>query len=130
MLVIFAICLLLAVCAVTDIAAGYLRRQAVSSLADGAAIAVSDAASASSVYLHRHERYVVIGERAAQAAVTRYLRRAGAYRTYPSLFARVTVDGHVVRVDLQTTYRLPVHLPGAGATTVIHASASSEMPIY
>ena len=36
MLVIFAVCLLLAISAVIDISAGYLRRQAVTNLADGA----------------------------------------------------------------------------------------------
>jgi Putative Flp pilus-assembly TadE/G-like len=50
MLVLLGICLLLAIIAVIDISGSYLRRQAVASLADGAALSASDSAVAAGIY--------------------------------------------------------------------------------
>ena len=129
MLVIFSLCLLIAVSAVTDIAASYLRRQAVTSLADGAALAASDAAAAASVYDGGGD-YVPIDQTAATAAVGAYLTSIDAYTRYPGLSAQVVVDGYTVRVSLTMPYQLPINLPGVDDTTTIHASGASTMPIY
>jgi hypothetical protein len=113
MLVLFAVCLLLAVIAVTDISASYLRRQATTSLADGAALAATEAAAASSVYGSPDDRYIAIDPVAAQAAVDTYLRdTTGAYAAYPGLRASVMIDGFTVRVALTMPYELPVRVPG------------------
>ncbi len=108
MLVLFSICLLLAIIAVTDISGSYLRRQAAASLADGAALAASDSAVAAGVYRRADTGYVDPDPAAAAAAAQSYLRRAGAYAEYPGLEVRVTVAGHTVTVRLAMPYRLPV----------------------
>jgi hypothetical protein len=130
MLVLLSICLLLAIIAVTDISGSYLRRQAVSSLADGAALSASDSAVASGIYSGSDVGFVDLDPAAASAAVQDYLRRCGAFSRYPGIDARVVVDGHVVTVYLTTPYRLPVAMPGVSATATIHASAAVEVPIY
>ena len=130
MLVLFTICLLLAVIAVTDISASYLRRQAATSLADGAALAASDSAAAPNVYTGSSDEYVVLDAHAAGAAVDDYLRTSGAYDAYPGLTADVNVTGHTVHVALSMPYRLPVTMPGVPATTTIHAAAAADLPIY
>ncbi len=93
MLVIFSICLLLTVIAVTDLSAAYLRRQGAMSLADGAALAATDAAAAGSVYRGGEDGFVRIDQTAAAAAVHRYLTTTGAYGDYPGLQSRVQVVG-------------------------------------
>jgi hypothetical protein len=130
MLVLLSICLLLAIIAVTDISGSYLRRQAVSSLADGAALSASDSAVASGIYRGSDVGFVDIDPAAATAAVEEYLLRSGAFARYPGIDARVVVDGHVVTVYLTTPYRLPVAMPGVPATATIHGSAAVEVPIY
>jgi hypothetical protein len=130
MLVLFSICVLLAVIAVTDISGSYLRRQTASSLADGAALAASDAAVATGVYHRADSGYVDADPAAASAAVESYLRRTGAYADYPGLDVRVMVSGHTVTVRLAMPYRLPVTMPGVRGTAIIHGSAAAEVPIY
>lgn len=130
MLVIFSICLLIAVGVVTDISASYLRRQAATSLADGAALAASDAAAAAGVYGEQDDEYVTIDQRAAAAAVDTYLVETGARSDYPGLAVRVVVEGHTVTVSLSMPYALPVTMPGVQDTTTIHGTGSAVMPIY
>jgi hypothetical protein len=128
MLVIFSICLLMAIVAVTDVSASYLRRQSATSLADGAALAATQAAAAGGIYTDADD-FVAIDEPAAEAAVDRYLREVGAYDAYPGLDASVDVERHVVSVALAMPYRLPVPVPGVERITTIHARASAELPI-
>jgi hypothetical protein len=128
MLVIFSICLLIAIVAVTDISASYLRRQSATSLADGAALAATGAAAAGGIYSDSDD-FVAIDEDAARAAVDAYLTEVGAYADYPGLAIDVDVVGHQVEVALVMPYHLPVRMPGVEATTTIHASASAELPI-
>jgi len=130
MLVIFAICLLLTVIAVTDLSAAYLRRQGAMSLADGAALAATEAAAAGAVYQGGSGRFVPINETAAAAAVHRYLTTTGAYAEYPGLRTQVRVVGHQVLVLLTMPYRLPIPVPGVTQVTTVHASSAAELPIY
>ena len=128
MLVIFSICLLLAIVAVTDVSASYLRRQSATLSGRRAALAATEAAAAGGIYTNADD-FVAIDESAAEAAVARYLREVGAYAAYPGLATEVDVDGHVVSVALVMPYRLPVPVPGVNRTTTIHAQASAELPI-
>jgi hypothetical protein len=130
MLVIFSICLLIAVAAVTDISASYLRRQAATSLADGAALAATDAAAAGGVYTGEDIEFVTIDEASAAAAVDEYLRNVGAYDDYPGLRVDVAVVGHTVEVTMTMPDDLPVTMPGVDATTTIHSRAAAQLPIY
>lgn len=130
MLVLFTVCLLLAIIAVTDVSAAYLRRQAATSLADGAALAASNGAAAAGVYDDANDEFVTIGQAAAQAAVDSYLANTGAYAKYPGLRVVVEVQGHTVTVSLSMPFELPVPVPGVARTTTIEAQGSSVMPIY
>lgn len=130
MLVIFALCLLLTIIAVTDLSAAYLRRQAAMSLADGASLAATEAAAAGSIYGNDGDGFVPIDQPAAAAAVRRYLTTTGAYGDYPGLRSQVQVVGHQVVVRLTMPYRLPVPVPGVRPTTLIHATGAAELPIY
>jgi len=130
MLVLFTVCLLLAIIAVTDVSASYLRRQAAMSLADGAALAATDGAAAAGVYGDADDQFVAIGQPAAEAAVDSYLRDTGAYSKYPGLQVAVQVDGHTLSVSLSMPYALPIAVPGVAANTTIHADGSAVMPIY
>ncbi len=130
MLVIFAVCLLLAISAVTNIAASYLRRQVATSLADGAALSASDAAAAAGVYGSLSDAYVAIDQAAASAAVDAYLQQTDAHGSYPGLQAEVLVKDDTVVVYLSMPYELPVTLPGVQGTTRIHATGSAMLPIY
>jgi hypothetical protein len=130
MLVIFSLCALLAVVAVTDVSASYLRRQSATSLADGAALAATGSAVAVDVYGSADDDFVRLDPAAAQAAVDTYLRDTGSYAAYPGLTAVVVVEGDTVRVSLTMPFTLPVPVPGVDPTTTIHASGSAQMPIY
>ncbi len=130
MLVLFSICLLLAIIAVTDISGSYLRRQAASSLADGAALSASDAAASAGVYQGSEHGFVVVDSESAFAAVDAYLESSGAYAEYPGLDVGVRVDGHTIQVSLAIPYRLPVQVPGVSATATVHGSAAVDIPIY
>ena len=113
MLVIFAICLLLTVIAVTDLSAAYLRRQGAMSLADGAALAATEAAAAGSVYQGGGGRFVPINQTAAAAAVRRYLTTTGAYGDYPGCGHRCGWSGTGCSSSLTMPYRLPIPSPAS-----------------
>jgi hypothetical protein len=130
MLVIFSMCALLVVVAVTDISASYLRRQSATSLADGAALAATESAAAVNVYGSADDDFVRLDRAAAQTAVDTYLRDTGSYAAYPGLTAVVVVEDVTVRVLLTMPFTLPVPVPGVDPTTTIHAFGSAQMPIY
>lgn len=130
MLIIFCLCLLLTIVAVTDLSAAYLRRESATSLADGASLAATEAAAAGAIYRNPNAQFVPIDRTAAAAAVHTYLLRTGAYGDFPGLRADVTVVGHRVVVALTMPYRLPIPVPGVNPTTFVHASGSAELPIY
>lgn len=130
MLVIFCLCLLLTIIAVTDLSAAYLRRQSAISLADGASLAATEAAAAGAIYREADVDFVPIDRAGAAAAVQEYLLQTGAYGDYPGLRADVSVVGHRVVVALTMPYRLPIPVPGVDDTTLVHASGSAELPIY
>lgn len=130
LIVVFALCLLLAVAAITDVSAAYLRRQSVASLADGAALSATDGAAAAAVYGNPDAANVTLDEPAARAAVERYLQEVGAYDEFPGLRAQVAVTDDVLSVRLRFGYRLPFPVPGLRTQTTIEATGSATMPIY
>jgi hypothetical protein len=129
LLVSLALCLLLFVSVVVDLSGAYLRRQSAASLADGAALAASDAGATAAVYAG-DDGYVPIDAGGARAAVDEYLRDADAYAHYPGLRASVQVVGHVVAVQLVMPYDLPVTVPGVRDAIAIRVTASAELPVY
>lgn len=130
MLVLFSLCLLIAIIGVTDLSAAYLRRESAISLADGASLAATKAAAAGAIYRDPDAKYVPIDQQAARAAVRAYLVRISAFGEYPGLRSRVAVVGHRVEVALTMPYALPIPLPGVRRTTLLHAVSAAELPIY
>jgi hypothetical protein len=130
MLVIFCLCLLLLIVAVTDLSAAYLRRESAMSLADGASLAATEAAAASAIYTDPRAGFVPIDRHGATAAVHAYLARTGAYAEYPGLRSRVSVVGHRVVVALTMPYHLPIPVPGVKRVVSVHGTSAAELPIY
>jgi hypothetical protein len=130
MLVIFCLCLLLLIVAVTDLSAAYLRRESARSLADGASLAATEAASAAAIYADPQVTFVPIDRRGAAAAVHTYLAKTGAYAEYPGLRSQVSVVGHRVVVALSMPYRLPIPVPGVERVVRVHGTSAAELPVY
>jgi uncharacterized membrane protein len=119
LLVGFFLVTVLLVTVVVDASAAFLRRQELSTLADGAAVAAADGISTETIYLEGVPEQVTIDPATARAYVAAYLSRAGAAGAYPGLTYRVTADGDSVQVQLSAPLDLPLVPPGwAGRTTV------------
>ena len=125
----FAGLIALVIALVVDATAGYLQRQGLDSLADGAALHGADlGATGEEVYGGGvpAERLTLTAGR-ARVAVTGYLERAGAYERYPGLSCAVSVDpatGRVV-VRLQAPLDLPLEMPGGPDRRAVSATGSA-----
>jgi Flp pilus assembly protein TadG len=109
----------LLVSVVVDASAAFLRRQELSALADGAAVAAADGVSTERIYLEGVPERVSIDPGVAQAYVAEYLARSAARRRYPGLTYRVSTTGDSVQVRMSAPLDLPLVPPGwAGRTTV------------
>jgi hypothetical protein len=129
----FAVVLLMAIAAVVDVTAAYLQRQALITVADGAALAGADAGSANEQALYGHG----IGKAtrleqqrtAARTAVADFLRSTGAYGDHPGLTFGVRVDParDSVVVTVRAPLELPLTMPGSPGRASISASASASV---
>jgi Flp pilus assembly protein TadG len=109
----------LLVAVVVDASAAFLRRQELSTLADGAAVAAADGVSTEQIYLDGVPERVTIDPALARAYVADYLARSGARVRYPGLTYRVSAAGDSVQVQMSAPLDLPLVPPGwAGRTTV------------
>lgn len=114
----FMICVLL-VTVVVDASAAFLRRQELSTLADGAAVAAADGVSTEAIYLEGVPERVTIDPATARGYVADYLARSGARQSHPGLIYRVSTAGDSVQVEMSAPLDLPLVPPGwAGRTTV------------
>ncbi len=123
----FAVLLLMAVAAVVDVSAAFLRRQSLDSLADGAALRGADlGAQGSEVYAGGlDDRPLVLTADAARAGVRGYLRDVGAYRDYPGLTYTVRVQDDRVLVHLASSVDLPLSVPGGPDSARVSATGSA-----
>lgn len=129
----FTLVLALVVAFVVDATAAYLRRQALDTLADGAALQGADLGAAGT------EMYagglgsadLRLTTAAAQQAVDAYLDQVGAYRRYPGLTASVTLDAAAqrVRVRLHAPLRLPLSMPGSPAHPSVGAEGEASVVV-
>jgi Flp pilus assembly protein TadG len=129
----FAVVLLMAIAAVIDVTAAYLQRQALITVADGAALAGADAGSANEQSLYGQG----IGDverleqqrTAARTAVADFLRSTGAYGEHPGLTFGVRVDAthDSVVVTVRAPLDLPLTVPGSRGRTSISASGSATV---
>ncbi len=128
-----AVVLLMAIGVVVDVTAAYLQRQALLTLADGAALAGADAGSFNAQDLYgdgigdapRLEQQRVV----ARAAVADYLRSTGAHGEYPGLSFGVRIDPgrDSVVVTLQAPLDLPLTVPGSPERASISASGAATV---
>jgi uncharacterized membrane protein len=129
----FALVLALVVAFVVDASAAYLRRQALDTLADGAALEGADlGAAGTEVYgTGLGGTDLRLTPDAAQRAVDDYLARVGAYRRYPGLRASVSVDTGAQRVlvHLRAPLHLPLTVPGSPTHPVVGAEGSASVVV-
>ena len=128
-----AVVLLMAIAAVVDVTAAYLQRQALLTVADGAALAGADAGSADEGDLYgaglgsdpRLEQRRAV----AHAAVADFLRASGAHGDYPGLTFGVRIDParDAVVVTLRAPLDLPLTVPGSPQRASISASRAATV---
>ncbi|MGH3348342.1 MAG: pilus assembly protein TadG-related protein [Nocardioides sp.] len=128
-----AVVLLMAIAAAVDVTAAYLQRQALLTVADGAALAGADAGSANEQDLYgdgiggapRLEQQRAV----AREAVADFLRATGAHGEYPGLTFGVRLDTgrDSVVVTIRAPLDLPLTLPGSPERASISASGAATV---
>jgi uncharacterized membrane protein len=125
----FTVVIAMMVAVVVDASAAYLRRQSLSTLADGAALAAADGIQGEQVYTSGLAGRAVIDPRLAEALVTAHLGAVDAAETYPGLRVHVdTADDRVV-VRLTAPLDLPLTLPGVGDETMVSGTAAAVVAV-
>lgn len=121
----FTLILAMAVVVVVDATAAYLKRQALDTIADGAALAAADGIAGEQVYTAGLGERAVVDPVTAEAYVASYLDSVGAGRRHPGLSYVVEPDGERVVVRVSAPMDLPLPLPGvAGRTRVTSVAAA------
>lgn len=113
------------VAVVVDASAAYLRRQALSSLADGAALAAADGLEGERVYLGGLGERAHIDPADAERRVAAHLDAVGAAGRYPGLRWRVQARADRVVVRLVAPLDLPFGVPGVGDAPLIAATGAA-----
>lgn len=124
-----AVVLAMTVVVVVDATAAYLRRQALDTLADGAALAAVDGIEGEQVYLGGLGERPVVDPQAASALVEDYLSSVGAARRYPGLSHVVETRNDRVVVRLATPLDLPFGVPGVGDSAHVTATAAAVITL-
>jgi hypothetical protein len=125
----FAGLVLLLIAVVTDASAAFLRRQAIESLADGAALAAADGVQGSHVYTHGLGDTARIDPAVAERYVADYLARAGAAQRFPGLRWGIEPAGGAVTVRLSVPLDLPITPPGWVEQAYVDGVASAVVPV-
>lgn len=117
------------VAVVVDASAAYLRRQALSSLADGAALAAADGVQGRMVYEGGLGERALIDPVVAREYVATYLLEIDAARTYPGLQFAVDATADRVVVRISAPLDLPISPPGWDARPLISSTAASYVVV-
>lgn len=125
----FLVVLGLLTATVVDASAAYLRRQSMTGLADGAAVAAADGAQGEAVYTEGIGEQAPVDPLVARAAVAAYLRSTGADAAYPGLAWQVTTTGSSVTVRLTAPLDLPLDPAGWGGTTAVTTTGSAVVQV-
>jgi uncharacterized membrane protein len=125
----FTLVLAMMVVVVVDATAAYLRRQALNTLADGAALAAVDGIEGEQVYLAGLEEKAAVDPEAARELVSSYLVAVDAHRRYPGLSHTVETDAERVVVRVAAPLELPLPFPGMGDTTHIESTAAAVITL-
>jgi len=121
----FLVVVAMTVVVVVDASAAYLRRQALNTLADGAALAAVDGVREDQVYADGLGSAVVVDPGAAAQRVDAYLGSVGAGARYPGLRHSVRADEDRVVVRVVAPLDLPFAVPGVASRTEVTATAAA-----
>lgn len=125
----FTLVLALMVVVVVDATAAYLRRQALLTLADGAALAAADGIAGEQVYLGGLGDRAAVDPDSARTLAQGYLAQVGAGHRYPGLSHRVETDGPRVVVHLAAPLDLPLPFPGMGDVSHVRATGAAVVTV-
>jgi len=125
----FALVIAMLVAVVVDASAAYLRRQDLDALADGAALAATDAIRADQVYVGGLGTRAALDPVVARAYVASYLQQSGAAARFPGLAWSVGVGPDTVVVRVVAPLDLPLRLPGRRFRPVVAGSAASYVDV-
>ena len=125
----FTVVVLLLIGVVVDASAAFLRRQALESLADGAALAAADGVQGRAVYTHGLGATAQIDPAVAQRYVAEYLAATGAAARFPGLQWSVEPAGDSVTVRLSAPLDLPISPPGWVDQAYVDGVASAVVPV-
>lgn len=120
MIIGLAFILLITIAVVVDASAAYLQRSGLSTVADGAALAGTEALDVQAGYEHGLDD-LRLSESLVREAVASYLRATGAESRFPGLSWQVVVRGEEVRVEVTAPLDLPLRVPGSPSTALIGA---------
>ncbi len=130
-----AVVLMMAISVVVDATAAFLQRQALATLADGAALAGADAGSRNEPDLYSQgiadDRRLDLQRQVAAAAVADHLQQTGAHADHPGLTWSVVVTdgGESVVVRVRAPLDLPLTFPGTPTTAPVAATASATVQL-
>ena len=125
----FVLVVAMMVVVVVDASAAYLRRQALSSLADGAALAAADGIEGEQVYTTGLDERAAVDPERARLLAEAHLAAVGAGARYPGLSHFVETDGERVVVRLSTPLDLPLPLPGVAGSAEVGATAAATVAV-
>lgn len=114
---------------VVDASAAYLRRQALNSLADGAALAAADGVQGEQVYTSGLGETAQIDPVSAREYVSAYLAQTRAHSRYPGLVYRVLPAGDSVTVHVSAPLDLPIPPPGWAGAAWVDGVATAAVPV-
>lgn len=125
----FTVVVALLVAVVVDASAAYLRRQALNSAADSAALAATDGIQGEEVYTHGLGKRAEIDPVAARRYVADYFASSGIRRRYPGLDYSVDTTADTVVVRVAAPIDLPLHVPGVGTGVRVTGAAASVVVV-
>jgi hypothetical protein len=126
----FTVVLLVMVAVVVDASAAYLHRSGLNSIADGAALAGTEAVDEDLTYRQGLGHDPVLTRPLAAAAVEDYLREVQAHARFPGLrVIGIEVTRHHVTVRVEAPLRLPLQVPGTERTAHIGSTGASELTV-
>lgn len=125
----FMVVVTMLVVVVVDATAAFLRRQHLSTLADGAALAAADGIAGERVYTDGLGERAAIDPVVAAALVEAHLAASGVGSDLPGLVYDVETRGERVVVRVTAPLDLPLPLPGVVERTWVTGTAAAVVAV-
>jgi len=126
MIIGFAVVLMVMVAVVVDASAAYLERSGLDTVADGAALAGTEALDVQAGYEQGLDD-LRLSQRLVEGAVADYLDQTGARDRFPGLDYTVQVSGNLVVVRVGARLDLPLQVPGAVSEAAVRATGTAVL---